>query len=552
MLWPAVAEARTEKACSADLADTQALAEQLDRGVSWNCPATGHDIDVVRHSVRFDISSDNPSERPRYLVSRIAAFTSLSLAWRQADGSWASREWGFNEVKAAYLDRQFAVPLPADALASDVVVLAIDAPTQPIPLDYARLQTEPPGYSESDRTELLLIALALGMVLMPLLFDAAFYRVLREPFILWHAAFTLCMACQLVFTSGVYIPFMELSVEQLRFFTVGSFAVMICTAAMFVAHFIEHDRLSDRSRCALKLAGCWMLVAGVFHAPGIDAFGPWPARMFYLSGIPVSAAFAVCAWQAWRAGSIYVRFIIVGLTPLFIVAITRVASFALPGVPTNDLNTLFHIGVVVEVTATALGVATRFLSIRRERDHATSRASALQTLADRDPLTGLLNRRAIESRFRELHQLGFDTLAIIDLDHFKSVNDAHGHTVGDLVLQAVAASIDGDEDAFAVRLGGEEFVLLLRGDNAAERAERVRQKIPSRVARDVEGLGQLVTASMGMITAPRSAMKQAKFEELYSRADKLLYEAKEQGRNRTVSEKVRAFRRMPERRKRNA
>lgn len=549
---PSAAQARVDKSCSAALDSSQPLVDQLGKGISWSCPASLDSMDASRHAIRFDFAYLERADRPAHLVSRIAAFGALNIAWQSEAGHWQTKRMEFGEVEAAYLDRQFAVPLPREAIASDQIVVAIDEPTQAIPLDYARLEMERPGYSESDRIELLLIALALGMVLMPLLFDAAFYRVLREPFILWHAAFTLCMAMQLVFTAGLYLTFVSLSVEALRFFTVGSFALMVCTAAMFFAHFVERDCLSPGLRRALTFAGCWMLFAGVLHAPGVDAFGPWPAMLFYFSGIPIAGTFVVAAWKAWRAGSVYVRYLVVGLTPLFLVAVVRVVSFALPGVVTNDMNTLFHVGVVVEVAATALGVATRFLAIKRERDQATSRASALQTLAERDPLTGLLNRRAIEPRFAELHTMGFETFAIVDLDHFKSVNDSYGHSVGDLVLKAVAATLDADDDALAMRLGGEEFVLLMRGDDAPERAERLRQAIPARVARDVEGLDRLVTASMGMITAPRAAMPKARFGDVFSRADKLLYEAKEQGRNRTMSEKVRAFRRRPERRKQAA
>lgn len=552
IVLPSAAQARVDKSCSAALDSSESLADQLDQGINWTCPASLDAMDASRQALRFDLADLDPADRPAHLVSRIAAFGALSIAWQGDDGHWQTKRMEFGEVEAAYLDRQFAAPLPHEAINSDQVIVAIDEPTQAIPLDYARLEKERPGYSESDRIELLLIAMALGMVLMPLLFDAAFYRVLREPFILWHAAFTLCMAMQLVFTAGLYLTFVSLSVEALRFFTVGSFALMVCTAAMFFAHFIERDCLSPAMRRALTLAGCWMLFAAVIHAPGFDAFGPWPAILFYLSGAPIATTFVFAAWKAWRAGSIYVRYLAIGLTPLFLVAIVRVASFALPGVVTHDMNTLFHVGVVVEVAATALGVATRFLAIKRERDQATTRARALQSLAERDPLTGLLNRRAIEPRFAELHTLGFSTFAVLDLDRFKSINDTHGHTVGDLVLQAVAATIDADEDALAARLGGEEFVLLMRGDDAPQRAERLRQAIPARVARDVDGLGTLVTASMGMITAPRAALPTASFADLYAQADKLLYEAKGQGRNRTVSEQLRAFRRQPDRRKRVA
>jgi diguanylate cyclase (GGDEF)-like protein len=212
----------------------------------------------------------------------------------------------------------------------------------------------------------------------------------------------------------------------------------------------------------------------------------------------------------------------------------------------TDANDLFHFGIALECIATALGVADRFMNIRLERDKAVSEARLSETLSERDPLTGLMNRRAIEPCFADLRRQGFDTFALIDLDRFKSVNDSHGHAVGDDVLRAVARAFEPDQDVMAMRLGGEEFVLLLRGKDAVSRAERRRMAIPARVSAEVPGLDRMVTASMGLIELPERAHEQTTFNQLYVRADRLLYEAKEAGRNRSIFERVMAF---PERRK---
>ena len=98
---------------------------------------------------------------------------------------------------------------------------------------------------------------------------------------------------------------------------------------------------------------------------------------------------------------------------------------------------------------------------------------------------------------------------MIDLDHFKSVNDAHGHTVGDTVLRAAASALQPEANVRAYRLGGEEFVLLLRGNDAAIAAERRRQAIPLAVAEAVPGLGRPVTASMGLTDMARDLFPQA-------------------------------------------
>jgi diguanylate cyclase (GGDEF)-like protein len=202
---------------------------------------------------------------------------------------------------------------------------------------------------------------------------------------------------------------------------------------------------------------------------------------------------------------------------------------------------LFYAGCVVEVLATTLGVADRFMAIRDERDRARTEARVLEGLSERDALTGLLNRRVIEDRFVRLRAEGFTTIAAIDLDDFKAVNDLYGHGVGDKVLRVVAKALEPDDDTLVFRMGGEEFLLLLRGRNPTQSAERRRQAIAARVAAQVEGLDRMVTASMGLIEAPRNAVPNASFATLYDRADQLLYEAKQAGRNRTMSERLKLF-----------
>jgi diguanylate cyclase (GGDEF)-like protein len=107
----------------------------------------------------------------------------------------------------------------------------------------------------------------------------------------------------------------------------------------------------------------------------------------------------------------------------------------------------------------------------------------------------------------------------------------NGHSAGDQVLRAVATSLQPGPNVHAYRLGGEEFVLLLRGDDADIQAELRRQAISVTVANAVAGLSRPVTASMGITDIGDGE----DFSTLYDRADKLLYEAKSAGRNRARS-----------------
>jgi diguanylate cyclase (GGDEF)-like protein len=184
-------------------------------------------------------------------------------------------------------------------------------------------------------------------------------------------------------------------------------------------------------------------------------------------------------------------------------------------------------------------VGFSFLVLKLERDRFHAEKDTLKSVAEHDPLTGLYNRRAVDLRFDALRKDGFDTLALVDLDRFKDINDRYGHLVGDAVLEACGRSLaESDKDCVAIRLGGEEFVVMLRGPHTVQRAEALRQAIARRVAADVPDLGRLVTASMGVLELPRRASDMMSFEEIYARADKLLYEAKTTGRNRMLYEKL--------------
>jgi diguanylate cyclase (GGDEF)-like protein len=151
-----------------------------------------------------------------------------------------------------------------------------------------------------------------------------------------------------------------------------------------------------------------------------------------------------------------------------------------------------------------------------------------------DQLTGLLNRKALSTRIPELVQQSQVTgepvgLIVGDLDHFKEVNDRHGHTVGDAVLKDVTYMLRKQLRAFdlAYRLGGEEFLILLPGsghDNAVELAERLREAVSA----DRVG-GLYVTMSFGVDASRRG--EAFDYDAVFAKADAALYEAKEGGRD---------------------
>jgi two-component system cell cycle response regulator len=166
-------------------------------------------------------------------------------------------------------------------------------------------------------------------------------------------------------------------------------------------------------------------------------------------------------------------------------------------------------------------------------------------LSQTDPLTSLRNRRAFDDRLAD----AFDqaarynrplSLAIVDLDHFKSINDTHGHDAGDAVLRGVAKIIgEGTRQSdFVARVGGEEFAIILP-ETALFEALQFGEKLRAAVATTPIGEHQ-VTVSVGIANVPHSEIPGT--SELFRAADQALYRAKVRGRNRVEIERRRTCR----------
>ncbi len=180
---------------------------------------------------------------------------------------------------------------------------------------------------------------------------------------------------------------------------------------------------------------------------------------------------------------------------------------------------------------------------RRTQDLAQANAALeranqqLIELARRDALTGLPNRRAADERlhdeFVRARRLGSHyAVLMLDVDHFKRINDTLGHAAGDVVLQQIAQLLQASvrESDFVARFGGEEFIALLPATSAAD-ARQVAEKIRRTISRAPwAGLGSTaVTVSIGMAMAHG---EQADENEAVQQADAWLYAAKADGRNR--------------------
>jgi diguanylate cyclase (GGDEF)-like protein len=313
--------------------------------------------------------------------------------------------------------------------------------------------------------------------------------------------------------------------ERLRPFRRASFAVLavalLCSGhwvgwweliplAVAVVGFQVVDRsLATASRPEFTIAAAWLLSEAAI------------AGSIALTGGPRSPALA---WLVIPLVTLPARFnsrvvaVGVGLVSLLLLATTF-------GVDARYI--IDHPQSIT--TPAALIIAVALLSSALMKSDLEHRSSSVI-----DPLTGMLNRNALQTRIAELVQQASilrEPVALIvgDLDNFKAINDGHGHAVGDVVLKDVAYRMRKALRAYdlAYRLGGEEFLIVLPGADGVQAAE-VAEALRSAIA-DTPIAGLSVTISFGV-----SASEPGEFayDDIFAEADLALYRSKQDGRNR--------------------
>ena len=260
--------------------------------------------------------------------------------------------------------------------------------------------------------------------------------------------------------------------------------------------------------------------------------GAWMAVIGF-SPAPSAVIFAMMAMDKASIGGLrfLARCLAAQLAAAAVVAI--LPGFELHLQPSSAVERLASLPLLV-VYPIAIGLATYQLARRVRRQNQT-----LAALSSIDGLSGLLNRShwesVVASEFQRCRRIGHPSAVVMmDIDHFKAINDRHGHPVGDAVIRAVAGILRGALRLHDVpgRYGGEEFAIVLPGTDvqgAEILAERIRARIESAVLEAKSGAR--ATASLGVAVFDA---RDASHIEWITRADRALYSAKESGRNRTA------------------
>lgn len=250
-------------------------------------------------------------------------------------------------------------------------------------------------------------------------------------------------------------------------------------------------------------------------------FGPRPT---YLGMIPGAGAFATLL--------VLERLRILDYAPLL-----RAPPFDAAGHPLDDWA-LVQLGRSLLLGGGSVAMA--HVLLRRIREH----EARLEAMGTTDALTGLPNRRGFrDAATAELSraQRAQEPISVVmlDVDHFKRVNDQHGHAAGDALLAAVGAALRAEVRGHDVvgRYGGEEFVALLTGASAAT-ARQVAERLRETVAASTVAIGEVTigaTATLGVATwSPDGAAARPDLDALVARADAAMYRGKQAGRDRVV------------------
>jgi diguanylate cyclase (GGDEF)-like protein len=346
------------------------------------------------------------------------------------------------------------------------------------------------------------------------------------------------------------------SLERLRH-RASLLLLVVAALASFCAaglhHFAQDPDHVDRFVPLLLGLGFALLAAMLWLRPH------WNERLLHLTltlatlGLALPSGWHV--WRAWQPGASPLVESLPPLAPTLIPLVLGMTVFLRPQVALRMallawvliaipilLHLFAHPQELVsprgQELAIVLGPVTllvlAFIPLHRglERRSAALQAERerMQALAERDALTGLYNRRAAEAHLGTLQRDATRTeLILFDVDHFKAINDRHGHGIGDAVLCEIATrcaeALGGD--GVLARWGGEEFLVLAPISDGASIAERLRATI---AARDFTPVGR-VTASFGTTRLRHDDSSAAAL----LRADEALYAAKAAGRNRVAT-----------------
>ncbi len=317
---------------------------------------------------------------------------------------------------------------------------------------------------------------------------------------------------------------MHLTEQNITFILPAAIFALACAVYGIVFQLIDQNEAREYYIIIPYTFIAFMIAYGTFLSViTMECFGS--ICLYYVSVI-------FCAYTVVFNTGAYVFVIAAEIAELAVVAIFA----AKMGKPISDMQYIFVLAA--HIFSFVLSRESQQMRTELARQELIAKKEVRQ--AERDPLTGLINRRGLERATKKIFKACQNANAlvgmmILDIDHFKKYNDGFGHVQGDRCLQMVAKCIAdtvGDR-GFTSRIGGEEFLIFIYGMDAVSIctvAEEVRASVEAMGIPHATGKGDVVTVSIGVYLSELD--EQSSFTGIYNKADKYLYKAKQGGRNR--------------------
>lgn len=504
---------------------------------AFSCKGEPTDYRERRLWLHAPIFPEDVNTEGATLLVHQTRFDQLTVFFDYADGSTVRhsvRAGAFGAHWRVGGQLAFAAPRREAKLVS--MTIAVDGLD-----DYSLLRTRIMSAAVAARDAALaasLIGGALTLLALSTCYNMLLARASRQRFVIWHAAWVGSVLVWGLLWSQLAL----LVIPGIA----GTMTARLCTllatlaiafAAACAATCPEPGTSPRWARRAVFWLGAAVVLLGAPVAFGppilIELIGP-PLNVAVLA---LLAAVTLLILVSWRRGSSEARaFFFAWSVPMLALAATQIFDMG-TAIFGGGPQIAVLLACALQTVWLSVGTTMRLARFRMERDAAQAAQAELRELTRRDPLTGLLNRRGFTERMetalaeRRNSEAPF-ALLLIDVDHFKTINDRFGHDAGDGVLQRMAARLGAleGESVFAARIGGEEFALGVGSIShaaLAAYADEVRMSLNRLSLADLLGEPAEVSVSVGIAEAGKGA----RFQTLYRSADKALYAVKNGGRN---------------------
>jgi diguanylate cyclase (GGDEF)-like protein len=510
-----------------------------------------------------EVVNRDPDELHWMLVQRFALLDRIDLFVRYPDGRIVQQASGdflpFLARSIPYRHPNFRIALPVDQTV-EVLVRAQSQSSMQVPLD---LYT-PAAFTSLSRDSQFVMGVYYGILLALFVYNLVLWLVLRDASYFWYLFHISAFGLVLFTLNGYSFEYLWPKSPWLANVAVPlSICLAIIGMQQFARTFLELPKRFPRGNLvSIAVIGfCLVLGAASLWLP-YRVSTPWATGAVIVSVLWTVTAAIV----ALRRGYMPARLFLVAWA-LFLTGAAMIAALAFGLLPKNMMTEYgVQIGSALEMLLLSIALSYRYASLRNENERIAAEAnqqlerkvaqrtqevrSTLMQLEDahrrlhdssrRDGLTGLYNRTHFHENFELLLKESRDkgqpvSLLMIDLDHFKSINDRYGHLVGDDCLrwaaQRIGQSLRIHETSLLARFGGEEFVVVLPGHDlhsAVSIAENLRRRLVEEPCSS--GAHRLrVSASIGVHTVEPSA--DIGSDAALSVADQALYNAKANGRD---------------------